>query len=224
MSEKAKSEESEPLRLEGRTLAHLCVDMQRMFAEDTEWRTPWMDRVLPVILELSERHAAETVFTRFVPPARAEDVEGGWRAYFERWRDFTRDRMDPGLIDLVEPLAALAPPGEILDKSGFSPFHGTDLDGLLRGRGVDTLVITGAETDVCVLAAVLSAVDLGYFVLLPKDALCSSSDETHDALLTLYANRFSQQITLCDVADVLEAWPAEATGPAAVRSAGAGRG
>ncbi len=56
----------------------------------------------------------------------------------------------------------------------------------LRGRGADSLVITGAETDVCVLAAVLDAVDLGYRVVLATDARCSSSDETHDALLTLY--------------------------------------
>jgi nicotinamidase-related amidase len=41
---------------------------------------------------------------------------------------------------------------------------------------------------------VLDAVDLGYRVVLVTDALCSSSDATHDALLSLYRNRFSQQI------------------------------
>ena len=46
----------------------------------------------------------------------------------------------------------------------------------------------------CVLAAVLDAVDLGLRVVLPVDALCSSSDESHEALLSLYRNRFSQQV------------------------------
>jgi len=47
----------------------------------------------------------------------------------------------------------------------------------------DALVISGGETDVCVLAAVMDAVDAGYRVVLAADALCSVSDESHDAML-----------------------------------------
>ena len=86
------------------------------------------------------------------------------------------------------------------------PFHLTDLDGQLRKRGLDTLVITGAETDMCVLAAVLDAVDLGYRVVIQVDALCSSSDEMHDALLGLYRNRFSSQIETADTDLILARW------------------
>jgi nicotinamidase-related amidase len=200
------------LDLSGRTPFHLCVDMQRMFAEDTEWRTPWMDRVLPVAAEIAGRHAAETIFTRFIPPANPEAAPGAWAAYFERWRSFTLERIDHSLIELVDPLRRLVPPAMALDKPAFSPFWKTDLHAALRARGVDTLVITGAETDVCVLAAVLSAVDHGYFVVLAKDALCSSSDETHDALLTLYARRFSQQVFLTDSDALLAAWERSAAG------------
>jgi nicotinamidase-related amidase len=181
--------------------------MQKMFAEDTEWRTPWMDRVLPVIAEIATRHKDRTFFTRFIPPARAEDAEGCWRQYFSRWRSFTLDEIDPDLLELVEPLKQMAPPARVVDKPGFSPFHKTQLADELRGLDVDMLVVTGAETDVCVLAAVMSAIDLGFFVVLVKDGLCSSSDETHDALLTLYGNRFSQQLRLVDSKDLLEAWP-----------------
>jgi nicotinamidase-related amidase len=196
------------LDLTRRRMVHLCVDMQKMFAEETEWRTPWMDRVLPVVTEIAERHAADTIFTRFMPPANPDEAAGvGWKAYFERWRSFTTERMDPALIELVEPLRRLIPPAETLDKPAFSPFSGTDLRQRLQQRKADTLVITGAETDVCVLAAVLSAVDHGYFVILPKDALCSSSDETHDALLKLYAGRFSQQVVFTDAESLLRAWP-----------------
>lgn len=195
------------LDLSRRTTVHLCVDMQRMFSEDTDWRTPWMDRVTPVVAEIARRHCEETIFTRFIPPARAEEAEGGWRAYFERWPQFTGDEIDPGLLELIEPLRALTPPAEVLDKPCFSPFWRTDLDRRLRARGADVLVVTGAETDVCVLAAVLAAVDHGYFVILPKDALCSSADETHDALMELYAGRFGQQIFLTDAETLLGAWP-----------------
>lgn len=181
-----------------------------MFAEDTEWRTPWMDRVLPVVAEIAARHKRQTFFTRFVPPARAEDAKGCWRNYFSRWRSFTREEINPELIELVEPLKRLVPPARLIDKPGFSPFFGTPLYAELRSLDIDTLVVTGAETDVCVLAAVLSAIDLGFFVVLVKDGLCSSSDETHDAMLTLYGNRFSQQLRMVDAADLIEVWPESA--------------
>ncbi|HEY8613830.1 MAG TPA: cysteine hydrolase family protein, partial [Roseomonas sp.] len=88
----------------------------------------------------------------------------------------------------------------------YSPWIEPKLHGILRERGVDTLVITGAETDVCVLGAVLGAVDLGYRVVIPTDALCSSSDRTHDALLTLYRERYGQQVEAVTSEELLEAW------------------
>lgn len=52
------------------------------------------------------------------------------------------------------------------------------------------LIISGSETYVCVAATVLGAVDLGYRVILARDAVCSSSDAGHDALLKVYHQRF----------------------------------
>jgi nicotinamidase-related amidase len=133
-------------------------------------------------------------------------MPGSWQRYYERWRELTLERIDPRLIELVPPLAALAPPAKVIDKRVYSPFSEPQLGDLLRRRGTDSLVITGAETDVCVLAAVLDAVDLGYRVVLATDALCSSSDATHDALLTLYRNRFSQQIETANSETILACW------------------
>ena len=185
---------------------HLCVDMQNLFAEETPWHTPWMTRVLPVVTRIAERHASQTIFTRFVPPERPDRMPGSWQRYYERWTDLTLERIDHRLIELVPPLAALVPPAEIIDKRVYSPFSEPPLVDKLARRNADSLVITGAETDVCVLAAVLDAVDLGYRVVLATDALCSSSDATHDALLTLYHNRFSQQIETASSGTILACW------------------
>ncbi|MBB6410659.1 nicotinamidase-related amidase [Mesorhizobium sangaii] len=73
-------------------------------------------------------------------------------------------------------------------------------------QNVDTLVITGGETDVCVLATVLGGIDFGYRVVLVTDALCSSSDATHDALLTVYHQRFAQQVETVEMEKVLSSW------------------
>ena len=185
---------------------HLCIDMQRMFAEDTDWTTPWMPLVLPVIERLCEARADRTCFTRFIPARDPEDAHGAWKRYWARWPSMTLERLDPAYVELVPELARFAPPARILDKTGYSPWSHTGLDAALREGGVDTLAITGAETDVCVLAAVLGAVDRGYRTIVVTDALCSSADSTHDALIDLYHQRYGQQIETAECDEVLDAW------------------
>jgi nicotinamidase-related amidase len=185
---------------------HLCIDMQLLFAEATPWHTPWMARVLPAVEDIVRRHAERTVFTRFLPPSRPQDMPGAWQRYYGRWREMTLERIDPRLLELVPTLARWAPPAKIVDKRVYSPFVERALLGHLRERRADALVITGAETDVCVLAAVLGAVDFGYRVVIASDAICSSADATHDALLTLYRSRFSEQIEIADTELILASW------------------
>jgi len=185
---------------------HLCIDMQRMFAEDTPWHTPWMARVLPVVRALAAHRPAQTIFTRFMPPERAAQVPGSWRRYFERWHALTRAEIDPALLELLPALADLVPPAAILDKRTYSAFFDRRLLTELHRRGADSLVISGGETDVCVLATVLGAVDHGFRVVLPEDALCSSSDTTHDALMTLYGGRFAEQIEVASAETILGCW------------------
>jgi len=68
-----------PLPLTERSV-HLCVNMQRIFSAEGPWPTPWMDRVLPVAAALANRHPERTVFTRFIPPERPDQMPGMWRA------------------------------------------------------------------------------------------------------------------------------------------------
>ena len=75
---------------------------------------------------------------------------------------------------------------------------------------MDTVIITGGETDVRVLATVLGAVDWGLRVILVTDALCSSTDETHDAMMRVYMNRFGEQVEAVTTQTLLESWPGSA--------------
>lgn len=189
-----------------RTL-HLCLDMQGLFAPGGPWPTPWMDAVLPAILQITAHAPARTVFTRFVPPRRAEDMHGTWRAYYREHAETTRDVVDPAALGLVAPLAEFVPPAAVIDKPVYSAFMGSGLLALLRERQADGLVVTGAETDVCVLATVLDAVDLGYPVYVVTDAICSSTDASHDAVLTLYRTRYYQQVQTLSTEMLLSLWP-----------------
>ena len=185
---------------------HLCVDMQRLFGPGHPWAIPWLERVSPTIEAICKVHAARTVFTRFIPAARAGEGRGAWARYYRRWSEVTLDRLGPDAVRLTPALERFTPPARVLDKSVYSPWTEGRLDRLLAGSGVDTLVITGGETDVCVLATALGAIDRGLRVILVADALCSSSDETHDALMEFYARRFSQQVELVEADTLLSQW------------------
>jgi nicotinamidase-related amidase len=195
----------EELRL-GRNAVHLAIDMQRLFAEPGPWYVPWMPRVLPNVLEIARRHPERTVLTRFIPPDEPAEMSGAWRDYYRHWRTMTRTCLDDGLLELVEPLRILSPPARLCDKAVYSAFANPGLGRWLKAQVINTLIVTGGETDVCVLATVLAAVDRGYRVVLPTDALCSASDASHDALLMLYRQRFSHQITTTSTEQILRAW------------------
>lgn len=71
-----------------------------------------------------------------------------------------------------------------LDKRHYSAFSGTDLDIRLRERGVDTLVLTGVLTDICVLHTAIDAYNLGYRIEVPKKAVASLTQANHQWALT----------------------------------------
>jgi nicotinamidase-related amidase len=194
----------------GEAAVHLCVDMQRMFAEDTEWKMPWLERVVPNILSITSAHPERTIFTRFIPAERPGQGAGMWRHYYERWGSMTIDQLGPEMIDLIPDLAKHVPPARTYDKYVYSPWTGSDLHRQLRSAGIETVIITGGETDVCVLATMLGAIDWGFRVILVTNALCSSADETHDAMMNVYMNRFGEQVETVTTQTLLDAWPGTA--------------
>ena len=190
----------------GPNTVHLCVDMQRLFGSGSPWCSPWTERILPAVAELANRSPERTVFTRFIPPQQADDRPGMWRRYYHRWEAVTRERLPAEFLELFPPLAALIPPATMVDKATYSPFLGSTLPTWLRDHKVDGLLVTGAETDVCILATVLGAIDHGYRVTIVSDAICSSSDPGHDALMSLYHTRFSEQVETADLRTILDEW------------------
>ncbi|WIY54512.1 cysteine hydrolase [Devosia sp. YIM 151766] len=194
-----------------RNWVHICVDMQSLFAEETDWHAPWLKRILPAVEELVAASAPRTIFTRFLPPETVESAGGGWRRYYERWPGMVRRNLAPGLLDLVPSLARFVPPAHLFDKAIYSPWLSGALHNALRARGITSVVISGGETDICVLATVMGAIDLGYHVVLPIDALFGSADATHDATLEIYKNRFQTQLTIASVEDLVQLWQEQAS-------------
>ncbi|MBA8840838.1 cysteine hydrolase family protein [Ochrobactrum sp. RH2CCR150] len=116
----------------------------------------------------------------------------------------TLDRIDPTLIQLTEPLQKFLPPAVVLDKRVTSPWMEVALQRHLKTRNIHTVLISVTETDLCVLAALLGAIDLGYRTILVSDAVCSVSDQAHDAVISLCYERFSEQLELVRTNEVIE--------------------
>ncbi|WP_394425870.1 cysteine hydrolase family protein [Streptomyces sp. SGAir0957] len=98
---------------------------------------------------------------------------------------------------------ALAPlPGEpVIAKHRISPFHGTNLEVLLRTQGIDTLLLTGVSTELVVLTTAQAAHDRDYRVEVLEDATLAGDAEVHEAALKV----LSHISTLTTVADALPA-------------------
>lgn len=78
------------------------------------------------------------------------------------------------------PVAALAPAdGEwvVTRWHGVTPFHGTELDAILRNLGVRTVVATGVSVNIGILGLVIEAVNAGYQVVIPTEAVTGTPDE-----------------------------------------------
>ncbi|MEQ9334593.1 isochorismatase family cysteine hydrolase [Thalassobaculum sp.] len=88
-------------------------------------------------------------------------------------------RGEPGHGHIAECLPA---PGEtIVDKPGFGSFYRTGLEDLLRGRGIERLVLLGVTTQCCVSSTLREAVDRGFRCLVVEDACAATTPELHKA-------------------------------------------
>lgn len=94
----------------------------------------------------------------------------------------------------------------MFDKTTHDAFD----DGAFARRMVrlapSALVLSGVETDVCVLATAMSAVDLGYRTVIATDAVTSSVAASHRACLDHVYPRYDQQIELACVDEIIAAW------------------
>jgi nicotinamidase-related amidase len=86
---------------------------------------------------------------------------------------------------------------------GLSPFHGTELDFVLRNLGVATLVGVGVSVNVAIQNLAFDAVNSSYQVVIPRDAVAGFPEEYVEAV---FANTLGAIATCPTTAELIEAW------------------
>ncbi|HVM84551.1 MAG TPA: cysteine hydrolase [Candidatus Binatia bacterium] len=185
---------------------HVVIDMQRLFAEHPDWAVKDIGRIRKEVQWLAARKPGRTFWTRFIPAESAGAAKGAWRRYYEVWPRATLAGGGRDYVDLLPEYRTIAGDGAVFDKPGFSAFSSDKFQPALQSAGIDTLILSGVETDVCVWATALDAVDAGLFVVLAADAVTSFSEEAHRAMLDLIAPRFAPQVVLMNHAELDAAW------------------
>lgn len=119
------------------------------------------------------------------PPAKVERGPPGMRIGDPGPMGRILIRGEPG-HDIITALAPI--PGEpVIDKPGKGAFYATELEPMLRHRGIETLFVAGVTTEVCVHTTVREANDRGFRCLVIADACASYFPQFHATALAMIA-------------------------------------
>jgi nicotinamidase-related amidase len=210
MTEPAKNGGSKPAALKfgrlGPDTVHVCVDMQRLFGEKTQWHTPALAGIIASSARIVAHAPQRTIFTRFRTPPTAEQAPGHWRLYYGRWNEVLADRLPEDMFGVMPEFRRFVPPAIEIDKTTYNAFEAPGFQAALDRLGARALVFSGVETDVCVLATLLGAVDRGYRSVVATDAVASSNDAGHKAGLEVVFARYEMQIETAHSATILANW------------------
>lgn len=97
----------------------------------------------------------------------------------------------------------------VLVKLFASAFFGTPLDELLRSAGCDTVIVTGASTSGCVRATAVDALQYGYRVLVPREAVADRAADAHNGSLVDIDAKYGDVVSVAEAIAVIS--PASGT-------------
>lgn len=91
----------------------------------------------------------------------------------------------------------------VVKKHRYSPFVNTDLDLILRSKGIRTLIMSGVATDGCVEATAMEGFMMDYYIVFLKDCTATWNQELHDITLRKVDKLFGVTV---DSTDVVRCW------------------
>jgi nicotinamidase-related amidase len=132
-------------------------------------------------------------------PVHAPPVCSCWKGVARYYPDIARE------LDCSDIIEELSPePGEpIVEKFGYGAFHDTNLDDLLKEREVESVLVTGTVTQICVEETARESSKRGYRTTIISDAVSSYMPDLHAAVLKNFALKFGWVSPAAEVIDEL---------------------
>jgi maleamate amidohydrolase len=109
----------------------------------------------------------------------------------------------------IDPRIAPLPDEAVLVKNFASAFFGTPLSSILASHGCDSVVVTGASTSGCVRATAVDALQYGYRVVVPRQAVGDRNPAAHDANLYDIDTKYGDVVELDELLARLQLVSAE---------------
>jgi ureidoacrylate peracid hydrolase len=199
-----------PARVDPAHTALLVVDMQNDFCADGGYIHKTRNA------DMSGSPALAKRISSFVDAGRARDIPIVWiRANYE-----PQFLSPQAILKREERQLALVccaggswgweffdvrphPDDLFIEKHSFSAFFGTELDRLLRFRGIKTLVMTGVATNTCVESTLRDGFFLGYYIVLVEDCCASTVPHLHQATVENVRTNFGD---VRRAAELTECW------------------
>ena len=155
-----------------------------------------------VLLAWFRERQRPVVFTRFIAgpsrtlmwnwsPQIAPPVCCCWPGFQRSYGDIDGERDCVAIIDELAPLTGESQ----VDKYGYNGFHRTRLTDLLNANGVDTVLITGTVTQICVEDTARGAFHEGFQAAVVSDAVSSYAPELQRASLQTLAMKYGRVVT-----------------------------
>ena len=203
-------------RLRPESLALIVVDMQNDFVRvGAPLEVPDARETIEQhrkLLDWFRSRGRPVVFTRFVAgptrtllwnwsPQIAPPVCCCWPGFQRAYGDIDGERDCVAIIDELAPR-----PGESeVDKYGYNGFHRTRLTDLLVAHSVDTVLITGTVTQICVEDTARGAFHEGFQAAVVSDAVSSYAPDLHRASLRTLSMKYGRVLTADEALREMEA-------------------
>jgi nicotinamidase-related amidase len=197
-----------PWLLDRESAALLVVDLQNQFVEEgAVLEVPQTRDVMPAVKQLLS--ACRDLRVPVLYTALVHEAPESLPRFYELLPLLKGQAYRPETRE-VEIHAEVAPQdGEmVVNKAQYSAFEGTNLSSMIEkvGRadaGVDTLIVVGCVTNVCVESTARDAFQKGYRVVVVSDACAAVFPDLHDATLKNVRHGFGRVMTAEEVIDAL---------------------
>jgi len=187
----------------GRRPALVVVDVNRGFTDPASPLVCELDAVVAAIRRLLDGFRAARLPVAFTTVAYDDAGKQAAAVFIEKVPALLALEAGSGWVEIDPRIAPLE--GEpVLTKLWASAFHGTPLASFLTAQACDSLVVTGASTSGCIRATAVDALQHGYRVLVPSDAVGDRNPAAHDANLYDIDTKYGDVVTSDEVLVALE--------------------